>query len=84
MPPGTPSSRPPSRATTAAQSRVTRLRAAKEPTASNTSSPIVKTPGILARSKEGLRLVGEKMKEKEKDKKTVSAPTTYSESLQVC
>jgi len=45
---------------------------------------MVKTPGILARSKEGLRLVGEKMKEKEKDKKTVSAPTTYSESLQVC
>jgi hypothetical protein len=31
-----------------------------------------------------LRLVGEKMKEKEKDKRTVSAPTTYSESLQVC
>jgi hypothetical protein len=87
MPPGTPSSsRPPSRATTAtAQSRVTRLRAAKEPTTSNTNSPaVVKTPGILARSKEGLRLVGEKMKEKEKDKRTVSAPTNYSESLQVC
>jgi len=73
-------SRPPSRATTTAQSRVTRLRA-KEPTPS-TSSPAVKTPGILARSKEGLRLVGEKMKEK--DKKMISAPTTYSESLQVC
>jgi hypothetical protein len=29
-----------------------------------------------------LRLVGEKMKEK--DKKMISAPTTYSESLQVC
>jgi len=82
MAPGTPStSRPPSRATTAAQSRVTRLRA-KEPTSSTTNSPVVKTPGILARSKEGLRLVGEKMKEKEK--KTISAPTTYSESLQVC
>jgi hypothetical protein len=77
---GTPStSRPPSRAKTTAQSRVTRLRA-KEPT-SSANSPVVKTPGILARSKEGLRLVGEKMKEK--DKKGVSAPTTYSESLQV-
>jgi hypothetical protein len=74
-------SRPPSRATTTtAQSRVTRLRA-KEPT-SSANSPVVKTPGILARSKEGLRLVGEKMKEK--DKKMISAPTTYSESLQVC
>jgi hypothetical protein len=81
MAPGNPStSRPPSRATTTAQSRVTRLRA-KEPT-SSANSPVVKTPGILARSKEGLRLVGEKMKEK--DKKTISAPTTYSESLQVC
>jgi hypothetical protein len=88
MAPGTPaSSRPPSRATTA-QTRVTRLRAAQ--TASTVDSPAAPASktGLLARSKEGLRMVGEKMKEKErivsKGKTVVSAPTTYTESLQVC
>jgi hypothetical protein len=60
---------------------VTRLRA-KEPVFGINSPAATSKTGLLARSKEGLRLVGEKMKEK--DKKMISAPTTYSESLQVC
>ena len=74
--------------------RVTRLRAAKE-TGSAISSPVAPAPrqpkqagGIFARSKEGLRKVSSKAKEKEKkemDAKALKAPPTgdHQESLQV-
>lgn len=73
MPPAPPTrSRPPSRTTTqapvTAPTRITRTRAATKeaiPPASGPSLPS-KSSGFLAKGKEGLRKVSDKMKEKER------------------
>lgn len=67
--------------------RVTRLRAAKEGT--GTPGLGTKPSGLLAKGKEGLRKVSDKIKEKEKEIQRARVPPTsenvsYSESLQVC
>ncbi|WVQ68264.1 uncharacterized protein L199_006471 [Kwoniella botswanensis] len=72
--------------------RVTRLRAAKEPTASPAigsrmgAATLPRTPGLLAKGKEGLRKVSGKIGQKEKEtqvkKATVQEHNDYTESLQ--
>ncbi|WRT68205.1 uncharacterized protein IL334_005180 [Kwoniella shivajii] len=79
---------------TSAATRVTRLRAAKESTASPATglykmapAPTPRTPGLLAKGKEGFRKVSGKIGNKDKElmaKKVVNEhePANYSESLQ--
>ncbi|ORY35365.1 P-loop containing nucleoside triphosphate hydrolase protein [Naematelia encephala] len=66
--------------------RVTRLRAAKDVSASPGIGKPSSGPSLLARGKEGLRNVSNKMREKEKAKEVEKAKTVdggqYSESLQ--
>ncbi len=91
MPPATPATsqpRPQSRSTQQQPStvgRVTRLRAGKETSASPALGR--KPPsGLLAKGKEGLRKVSDKIKEKENQKPRVVPvveSNSYSESLQV-
>lgn len=84
--------RPASRATatpatgTSTSTRVTRLRAAKETLSANPSPALRSKPsGLLAKSKEGLRKVSDKMKESQKDKKAPAAISlpSYTQTLQV-